>query len=104
ALREDARLIRGEVARCRDIVQQMSARSGASLGEAPERVALGTIAAEVRAKVGDERAARLDAVVPEAEAILFTPSRGLVQALASLVKNAFEASRADGRVALRAEL
>jgi two-component system sensor histidine kinase RegB len=38
SLREDARLIRQEVDRCGDIVQQMSARAGGPVGEVPETI------------------------------------------------------------------
>jgi len=102
ALREDARLIREEVDRCRDIVQQMSARAGESLGEAPERVRLAAIGAAVRARLPEDRRALFDAEYTDPELVLVTPARGLAQALASLVKNAFEASAEGARVSLHA--
>jgi two-component system sensor histidine kinase RegB len=91
ALREDARLIRHEVDRCRDIVQQMSARAGGALGEAPEPVDVATIVTELRRRLDDARAARLDVRTSGAPSVRM-PWRGLVQALASLVKNALDAS------------
>ena len=96
SLREDARLIRQEVDRCRDIVQQMGARAGDALGEVPEPVEVGTIVSELLRRFDDGRAAALDVQLSGLR-VLTVPWRGLVQAVASLVKNAVEASAGSGR-------
>jgi two-component system, sensor histidine kinase RegB len=96
SLREDARLIRQEVDRCRDIVRQMSARAGDALGEAPESVEVAAIVSELRRRFDDGRSACLDVRVSGLR-VLTVPWRGLVQAVASLVKNALEASEGSGR-------
>ncbi|MEO6418095.1 MAG: histidine kinase dimerization/phospho-acceptor domain-containing protein [Polyangiaceae bacterium] len=103
ALRDDARLIRQEVDRCRDIVQQMGARAGSALGELPESVDVERIVTELRSRLGEPLAARLDVRAEDVSPIM-VPWRGLVQALGSLVKNAFDASDVTGtRVVLAVE-
>jgi two-component system, sensor histidine kinase RegB len=99
ALRDDARLIRQEVDRCRDIVQQMSARAGEALGEIAEEIAPGTIVDELRRRLAATQVARLDVEIAPVAAVKL-PWRGLVQSLVSLVRNAFDASGEDDRVAL----
>lgn len=98
-LREDAILIRREVDRCRDIVQQMSAQAGGAAGEMPEKTDANAIALELRRRLDETRSARLDVRV-DASTAFVVPSRALVQTLGSLVKNAFEATRDEAHVVL----
>jgi two-component system sensor histidine kinase RegB len=103
ALHDDARLIREQVYRCRDIVQRLGARSGGALGETPELVEIGQVIGELRRKMDDAQNRQLDVEVEAAEPI-HVPWRGLAQALGSLVKNAFDASDAPAaRVLLAVE-
>jgi two-component system sensor histidine kinase RegB len=97
---EDARLIRQEVERCRDVLTQMAFDAGASTGESfvlvsvsellskalAERVAQGQVAVELRADVN-----------------LHIPLSSLTHALRAVVKNALEASvdQANPRVTVR---
>jgi two-component system sensor histidine kinase RegB len=101
ALAGDARLIRDEVERCRRIVQEMSGRSGETMGEAPEPTSLETLATDVRARAmaRDRLVVRVDPALPERVVV---PGRGLAQALGNLVRNALEASEGaeDDRVEL----
>ncbi len=90
-LREDAILIRREVDRCRDIVQQMSAQAGGAAGEMPEKTDANAIALELRRRLDETRSSRLD-VRADVATPFVVPSRALVQTLGSLVKNAFEAT------------
>jgi two-component system sensor histidine kinase RegB len=102
ALAGDARLIRDEVDRCRRIVQEMSGRSGETMGEVPTLVAIDALMTEVRARAvaGDRLVVRVDPGTPKRVTV---PDRGLVQALSNLVKNALEASDGadDDQVELR---
>jgi two-component system sensor histidine kinase RegB len=92
----DARLIRQEVDRCRDILRQMSARAGDPIGEVAEAVDMRAIVLELRRRLAEARAARLDVRFAGAESFTL-PWRGLLQALVSLVNNAFDASEEAGR-------
>ena len=90
-LREDARLIRRQVDRCRDIVRRLSARSGEAPGEAPELIAANQFVIRLQTHLDDPRSMRLD-VRADAAAPMVLPWRGLVQALGSLIKNALDAT------------
>ncbi|MCP3140611.1 ATP-binding protein [Pyxidicoccus xibeiensis] len=99
---EDARLIRDEVERCRDILERMSARAGRTLGESPERTTAGAVLAGLREQLVAAELARVhfDA---GADLHLWCPVRGLVQVLANLVRNGLQASDAtQGHVTVTA--
>jgi len=103
---EDVRLIRAEVERCRDILQQMSGRSGEAMGEVPESVAVDALVTEVRRRAcssgpgspSNELCVDVEDAVP---ARLDLPVRGLVQSLRSLLQNAWDAGGAGQQVRLR---
>lgn len=99
AVAEDLRLIREQVERCRLILVQMGAKAGEATGEAIGEVSSGALLADVRAALGADRSSRLE-VAWEGGASLQAPRQALVQVLASLVRNAFDASPVDARVRL----
>ncbi|AKQ63760.1 Sensor histidine kinase PrrB (RegB) [Myxococcus hansupus] len=90
---EDARLIRDEVERCRDILERMSARSGQTLGEVPEKTTPGAILERLREQLGAAEQARLR-LEPGPDIAIWCPVRGLVQVLTNLVRNGLHASEA----------
>jgi two-component system sensor histidine kinase RegB len=100
---DDAKLIRGEVGRCRAILDQMAGGAG-TVGESiePRRIdeLLGEALTGVRAHPAIQR--DLDASVAAARVRL--PPRAVTQALRSLVTNAQDASPADANVVVRARL
>src|SRR5581483_9173574 len=101
ALRDDARLIRSELDRCQAILDGMSGRAGAGAPTMLERLAPAAIARLVQERLPDERRQRLDvAVAPDAPTAAATGAE-MVQAISSLLKNAFDASGKENRVALR---
>jgi two-component system sensor histidine kinase RegB len=89
---DDARLIRSQVERCREILDQMSGRADASVAHSaqtlpPPRVveaALATFAPPDRERV----VIAMDASLPNVQ----VPLEAATRALRTLVKNAFEAS------------
>lgn len=92
----DARLIRQEVERCREILQHMAARAGEGAGEMLAQVSvhgvelgLSNALGAAAAQVAFERSGPLDELV--------APQRLLVQVLANLVRNAIEAQAEAGR-------
>ncbi|WP_342374812.1 ATP-binding protein [Myxococcus stipitatus] len=90
---EDARLIRDQVERCRDILERMSARAGQTYGEAPEQTTTSAVLERMREELTSGELARVR--VEEATAVaLYFPPRGLVQVLVNLVRNALHASEA----------
>jgi len=101
-LAEDARLIRSQVERCREILDQMSGRADASVAHEAQRVsaqqlvdeALQTLSAEARGRVS----VRVAADVPTVSVPLAAASR----ALRTLVRNALDASPEGTGVAMSA--
>ncbi len=101
ALRDDARLIRSELDRCQAILDGMSGRAGAGAPTMLERLAPAAIARLVQERLPDERRQRLDVeIAPDAPTAAATGAE-MVQAISSLLKNAFDASGKENRVALR---
>lgn len=100
---DDAKLIRGEVGRCRVILDQMAGGAG-TVGESiePRRIdeLLGEALTGVRAHPAIQR--DLDAAVAATHVRL--PPRAVCQALRSLVTNAQDASGADSPVIVRVQL
>jgi two-component system sensor histidine kinase RegB len=95
-LREDARLIRSEVARCRRVLHHMASDAGTAMGEAPTRVTVEELWMEALEGV---HAGAVD-VVPGSglAARVHVPVRGLGSALRGLVKNGVSASPSGERV------
>lgn len=91
-LADDARLIRNEVERCRGILQQMGARAGESIGEAPTHLSLDRVFAAVREDLRDRAThVRFDATIDLAAISIHAPPRALAQVLVILVNNAIDA-------------
>ena len=89
---EDARLIRGQVERCREILDQMSGRADASVAhQAQTLAAAGVVAATLDTfGPGDRERVRLT-LDPDAPPVR-VPLEAAARALRTLVKNALEAS------------
>ncbi|MPZ18167.1 MAG: sensor histidine kinase [Luteitalea sp.] len=100
ALASDARLIEGELQRCRAILDRMAVQAGEPTGEAPTALPLDALLDEALATLSREDAARIHVLSPPAPAIVRVPSRSLVTALVSLLRNALEASPPSSHVTL----
>jgi len=95
ALTLDARLIRQEVERCRNILQQMAASAGESAGEMPVQLSivglersLSDVVGATHTAIAFERAGQLTELV--------APKELLVKVLANLVRNAVDAQAEAG--------
>ena len=95
-LAQDARLIRQEVERCRDILQRMAANAGEGAGEMPGQVTIFGVEQSLSDALG-QTSQRIDFEHTGAEAELVLPKRLLVQVLANLVRNAVDAQAEAGR-------
>ncbi len=90
-LLDDARLIRREVDRCRNILSRMRL----DLGEdaAPDsRAAVDDLVSKIRLSLTDAQSARLDVRNTASGAAALAPPHALEQALVVLLRNAFDAS------------
>lgn len=100
ALVEDASLIREEVARCRTVLDQLAADAGGSVGDEPAPIPLDRLVA--LSCDGLAPSPRIDAHVDERAATVRVPVRAVALAMRGVIKNAQDASPADGEVVVRA--
>lgn len=98
---EDLRLIRSQVARCRDILSQMAADAGEPLGEGIVCLRVEDLMDEVRLSLDTQRQRRLEIDCPDPDATITIPKRSLHRVLRGLVSNAFHASPSGATVNLR---
>lgn len=100
---EDARLIRTEVERCRDIVQRMSAHAGETIGELPRPTTAEDVFRGCIDRLGKEASENV-VVQPGEKARFSCPPEGAIQVLLNLVQNARWAVRdRGGNVVLSSE-
>lgn len=100
---EDVRLIRGEVHRCREIVQRMCAHAGETMGELPQATNTHEVFERCMARLGEQARAKVR-VASERAWPVTSPIEGLTQILSSLVQNALYASQGvDAAVFLSSE-
>jgi two-component system sensor histidine kinase RegB len=102
-LRDDARLIRREVDRCQVVLDNMSGRASAGTAAAGEPLAPTAIVDLVRARLSDEQRSRLRVAIAPRVAAPAAAGAAVVQAVASLINNAFEASEPGSAVWLRCD-
>ncbi len=102
-LGEDISLIRGEVVRCREILDGIGIGSGNAAGEMPERFTVEELLAETRNRLQPREASRVTAIGVHGTPPLFLPRRALVRALLSLLRNALDASPDNEGVIVQVE-
>jgi two-component system sensor histidine kinase RegB len=99
----EARLIRSEVDRCRQILQQMSARGAQPIGETPVPLGLGqTLSSVKQCFAPQERDLVRTEITGESREVVL-PADATLQALTALVRNALDASDGSQPVLLSAE-
>jgi two-component system sensor histidine kinase RegB len=101
ALQDDARLIRAELDRCQAILDGMSGRAGTGAPTTLEPLQPRDIARLVLERLPDARRQRVDIEIAANAPTPSATGAEMVQAISSLLKNAFDASGRDDRVALR---
>ena len=88
---EDAQLIRSQVQRCREVLDQMAADAGQSAGEAPAPTSLEAIFARTLAHLGARPELQTALAPGEATLPLCLPEQALARALRGLVRNSLDA-------------
>jgi two-component system, sensor histidine kinase RegB len=101
SLHEDARLIRSEIDRCRRVLDDMAGRIAEPMGEGPRLSTLGEALTEALARVNAADRARVILDVPSSIAVVW-PVGIVAHAVANLVTNGLQASRADQPVRVMA--
>ncbi|AWV89426.1 ATP-binding protein [Bradymonas sediminis] len=99
---EDARLIRDQVDRCRDILEQLAVDTGQTLGESNQSFALRELIDEAIAMIDTQQRLDIDIADELLETVFLGPQRTLAHALRALIKNAVQASSGDQRVTIQA--
>ena len=95
-------VIRRETDRCTHVLDQLSGRA-ASASAADTQIALARLVDDVRARLGEARAGRLEVTLPSAPRPIAAPAEPLRQAVIALVQNAFDASAPGQAVSLRVQ-
>lgn len=101
ALREDARLIRGELDRCQAILDGMSGRAQGTMATTLEPMAPSAIARLVHERLTEAHRERLDVAIDLDAPVPSATAAEVAQAISALLKNAFDASAKSDRVTLR---
>ncbi|MDZ4696381.1 MAG: ATP-binding protein [Deltaproteobacteria bacterium] len=97
----DAGLIRSEVERCRQILEQMAANVGALSVDSSSGTQIGVAIGDVKARLGsDSSALVVETVADDMRWIVAVPHGPFVYALLNLIRNAIEASSESGRAAV----
>lgn len=99
---DDARLVRREVDRCRDLLRDLSERAGTWAGENPERLTLGQLVHDLREHLPLGAHTRL-VVDGDLTAELVLPRRSLTQSLSNIVRNALDVSTTSVELVVRIE-
>ena len=91
-LAEDARLIRSQVDRCREILDQMSGRADASVAHEAQQVSAQQLVDEALLTLTDEARARVSVRISADAPLVSVPLASAARALRTLVRNALDAS------------
>lgn len=101
AVREDLRLIRQQVDRCRDVLVQMSADAGQTTGEAFHPMPLGRLVEDSLSELSGVERVRVELPEELSTWRVQGPPRALARVVRGLVKNALQASPPSRSVELR---
>ncbi len=104
AAADDARLIREQVERCREILLQMAADAGESTGEPFVETEIGAVFDTALQALQERQRIRIEVSEPVRALTIAVPLRSVAQAVRAVVKNALEASPADAPVFVHASL
>ncbi|NMO22947.1 HAMP domain-containing histidine kinase [Pyxidicoccus fallax] len=100
-VREDLRLIRQQVDRCRDVLVQMSADAGQTTGEPFHALPLGQLVEDTLAELPGAERVRVEVPAELSTWRVHGPRRALARVLRGLVKNALQATPPPEPVELR---
>jgi two-component system, sensor histidine kinase RegB len=94
---DDARLMRSQVERCRKVLQQMSADTGATMADKFEKMSLSSVFEDLTRELQEDSGSISFRWLPDSKNIsVRAPRTPLRQALTNLVKNGWDACNAAG--------
>lgn len=103
-VRADLQLVRDQIARCREILDRMSAQSGANMGESFVTIPVPRWVEQALAGLVAKDRIQVEMMPPAAEASIMGPPKALAETLRGLMKNAVQASPPGVPVVLRTAL
>lgn len=89
----DAKLIRGQVQKCKEILSQLSADAGDHLGEPFEDITVTELIEAVLYELAEESRAQVDVSIRSGELLLHLPINTFIRSLKGLLKNAYDAGK-----------
>jgi two-component system sensor histidine kinase RegB len=92
ALREDAKLIRSEVERCRLILERMSAQGAQPMGETPDRIRVRDLLSQVLSQFPESQRDLVQVELADEALAAVLPTRATAQSLVALIQNALDAN------------
>ncbi len=100
-LLDDARLIRRQVADCKEILYQMAAGAGEHLGEEIREFSIQQAVNQILEELKEEDCRRLEVTIEPKDLKITMPFRSLCRTIKGLVKNGLEASSPPEKVSMR---
>lgn len=97
---DDAKLIRAEVARCRQILDQMATEAGQTAGEEIRQLTLGDVIETTLSGLPEPDRVTVKGLDSHGDVRLFVPRQALSQTLRAILQNALDASRASSPILL----
>jgi two-component system, sensor histidine kinase RegB len=91
-VREDARLIRSEIERCRFILERMSIQGGEPMGETARTVPVGELFTQVLAQFPESQRTLVKIELADEALAAVLPRQAMAQSLAALIQNALDAN------------
>jgi two-component system sensor histidine kinase RegB len=102
--KEDVKTIREQVARCREILDQMAGGSGKSSAQQTESITVGALLADALVGIREQPGVELVVTPAARDAELRVPPQALAQVLRALITNAQDASSMDRSIGVSATL
>ncbi len=100
-LLDDARLIRKQVADCKEILYQMAASAGGHLGEEIRKFSIQEAVSQILEELREEDRRRVKIIIESQDLQITMPFRSLCRTVKGLVKNGLEASSPPEEVNMR---
>jgi two-component system sensor histidine kinase RegB len=91
-IREDTKLIRSEVERCRLILERMSVQGAEPMGEAPQSVQVRDLFMQVLAQFPESQRPFVEVELDDEALAAILPRQATAQSLAALIQNALDAN------------
>ncbi len=100
-LLSDIRLIRKQVADCKEILYQMTAGAGGHMGEEVREFSIQQVVDQILAGIGEDEQNRIRITIEPEDVKIIMPFRSLCRTVKGLVKNGLEASSPPQEVSMR---